>query len=381
MGTNYGLFEAIESAEAGLIQHDTKTLWPISDLSLKRAPTLISSFPTTRYYGSKKRLLNWLFESLKDIPFQTVMDGFGGTASVSLLFKAMGKEVTFNDALISNAVSAKVLLANEISIENAEGDLFFHSIEPKKGFISETFSQKFYLDDENEWLDGAIQAIRSQPEDEQCVYMYSLFQACLQKRPFNLFHRANLNLRTNNVKQSFGNQTTWDTPFPILATRAFLELKEAVWRSSYQHTVLNPTDVSDIPEGFDLVYLDPPYISLKNGGDDYLRRYHFLEGLCEYEQWSELIDRSYQNLQYKGKRHISEWQDKKVFKKRLFNLIEKHQDSVVVLSYVDDAYPSQRQLLDFFRNTFKEVDIIEHDLSHALSRGKRNELLIIGKNN
>ncbi len=47
----------------------------------------LSSFPKTRYYGSKRRLLDWIYHALKDLPFNSVLDGFGGTASVSLLFK------------------------------------------------------------------------------------------------------------------------------------------------------------------------------------------------------------------------------------------------------------------------------------------------------
>lgn len=67
--------------------------------------TLIASFPKTRFYGSKRRLLGWIYDALKDLPFNTVLDGFGGTASVSLLFKAMGKEVTYHDGLLFNTIS------------------------------------------------------------------------------------------------------------------------------------------------------------------------------------------------------------------------------------------------------------------------------------
>lgn len=73
---------------------------------------VIANFPKTRYYGSKRRLLGWIYQELKDLPFNTVLDGFGGTASVSLLFKAMGKQVNFHDALLCNTIAAKALLVN-----------------------------------------------------------------------------------------------------------------------------------------------------------------------------------------------------------------------------------------------------------------------------
>lgn len=352
---------------------------PVSDLSVQRAKDLIPSFPTTRYYGSKKRLLPWLYENLKDIPFRSVLDGFGGTASVSLLFKAMGKDVTFNDALMSNVISAKALLSDRISMSEHDFLSFFASIEPTQGFISKTFRGKYYLDFENEWLDGAIQTIMLETEENRNIFLYCLFQACLQKRPFNLFHRANLNLRITKVSQSFGNQKTWDTPFIDLTRRAFLELKKANIPPLSTHTILEPTDVSELENGFDLVYLDPPYINQKNNGDDYLKRYHFLEGLSNYDEWASLIDPNYRTLQFKKQSHTSEWNHKSYFKDRLFNLIEHHKDSIVVLSYVDNAYPSLDELEPFFKDTFKNYKVVSQGLPHALSKGKKNELLFIGR--
>lgn len=353
----------------------------IEDLSIIRTKRHINDFPTTRYYGSKKRLLGWIYECVKDLPFKTVLDGFGGTASVSLLLKSMGKNVTFNDALISNSVSAKALLANKIPFgDDKEVDTFFDAVSPVKGFIHKQFKGKFYLPRENAWLDGAIQAINDEPEPKKNAYLYCLFQACLQKRPFNLFHRANLNIRTNKeVDRTFGNKTTWDTPFPLLAKRAYRELKKAVWMSDCHIEVMSPIDVSEIGVGYDLVYLDPPYINLKNSGDDYQRRYHFLDGLCQYDRWKDLIDSSYNNLQLTKQQHICEWQSRANFKGRLFDLIKKHNQSIVVLSYVDNAYPSIGVLKNFFSKTFDSYDVCYRKLPHALSRGSKKEVLFIGR--
>ena len=220
----------------------------VEDLSVIRTKNLIDDFPMTRYYGSKKRLLHWIYDCIKELQFKTVLDGFGGTASVSLLMKSMGKSVTFNDALLSNVVSARALTANKVPFKRDQDvDDFYDSIVPVKGFIYEQFKGKFYLDEENAWLDGAVQAINKEHVSRRDALFYCLFQACLQKRPFNLFHRANLSIRVNReVERSFGNQTTWDTPFPILAKRAYRELKKAVWMSSSQQEVLLPTDISDI---------------------------------------------------------------------------------------------------------------------------------------
>lgn len=50
-------------------------------------------------------------------------------------------------------------------------------------------------------------------EFEYAIAFFALSQSCIIKRPYNLFYRKNLYMRTSNVKRSFGNKKTWDTPF------------------------------------------------------------------------------------------------------------------------------------------------------------------------
>lgn len=140
-----------------------KTDWSIQKvkpLLTEDMASLIARFPKTRYYGSKRRLLGWIYHALKDIPFNTALDGFGGTASVSLLFKAMGKQVNFHDGLLCNTIAAQALLADEMPFaEIAEAHAFIDQIRTNNGFISKTFSGMYYTDEENRWLDGAAKAI------------------------------------------------------------------------------------------------------------------------------------------------------------------------------------------------------------------------------
>ena len=58
----------------------------------------IARLPATRYYGSKRKLLGWIHSKLKSLEFDTALDLFGGTASVSQLLRAMRKTVTYNRA-------------------------------------------------------------------------------------------------------------------------------------------------------------------------------------------------------------------------------------------------------------------------------------------
>jgi adenine-specific DNA-methyltransferase len=342
----------------------------------------IASFPKTRYYGSKRRLLEWIHVALKDLPFNTVLDGFGGTASVSLLFKAMGKKVTFNDALISNTVAAKVLLAEKLCLELTEAYNFIDSIEPIEGFISNTFEGMYYTQKENNWLDGAASKIYDlEDELKRCIYLYSLFQACLMKRPFNLFHRANLNLRTNqNIKRSFGNYVTWETPFADLMKARLNDVLQSFTPSLHTPHILQNGDVTRLDAGYDLVYLDPPYVNQGNKSDDYLKRYHFLEGLSDYKNWKNNISPESKIKSFNKSLYISDWQSKSVFKDRLFSLIEKHNQSIVVLSYLANAYPTEQEITKCFESNFKHVTVERKDFCHALAKEKKVELLFVGSN-
>ena len=41
-------------------------------------------YPSTRYSGSKRRLLDWIWENTSELKFSNMLDVFGVTASVSL---------------------------------------------------------------------------------------------------------------------------------------------------------------------------------------------------------------------------------------------------------------------------------------------------------
>jgi adenine-specific DNA-methyltransferase len=341
----------------------------------------LSLFPKTRYYGSKKRVLGWIYESLKDLEFHSVLDCFGGTASVSLLFQAMGKHVTYHDALSSNTISANVLLRGGISTKQlTKFEKFFDEIQPiQNGFISNTFRNLYFTDEENKWLDGAIHSIHSlkNKSDKEICY-YILFQASMMKRPYNLFHRANLYLRNADVKRSFGNLTTWNTAFSETAKKVLLELHKLPRRQDQNHSILIPSSAELIPAKFDLVYIDPPYVSDSTKNDGYWKKYHFLEGIVQYDKWHSLIDNTYKTKMLHANPHIQKWESKKEFRERLFDLIEHHKNSIVVLSYMTNAIPSVKELEDFFRIHFKQVILNLQPLSHALAKAKRTEILLIG---
>ena len=351
--------------------------------TLSPNPKLINSFPQTRYYGSKRRLLSWLYSELLPIDFTTVLDAFGGTASVSQLFRLMQKEVTYHDALQFNVDVARTILSDTLAFDHSFLASFLEAVEPHCGVVSRNFENIFFLQEENLWIDGFMHAVDATclGGDEISLLRYLLYQACLKKRPFNIFHRANLSLRTNSsIVRSFGNFTTWEKSFNEHILLAYEDLILGKFLSKYSAQILPPNDATCIVGDYDMVYIDPPYVSLKESynRDNYWRRYHFLEGLSKYSSWDKQLDSSSDIKMMKVPDHFISWSKKATFRDRLFQFIDSHKQSIVVLSYVDNAYPSREEIQCIFETHFAAVKVRYLELSHALSRGRRREYLWIG---
>src|SRR5579862_7465203 len=280
--------------------------------SIRPVTDCIPTFPSTRYYGSKRRLLGWIYAHLSGLQFNTVLDAFGGTASVSLLFRAMRKAVTYHDGLKFNEDVGRTVLASAVSLSRNEVEVFLREVRPSTGTISNNFKGIFYLDEENRWLDGYMLKLKTQRRSllQKSALRYLLYQACLKKRPFNVFHRANLSLRTRtNVKRSFGNLATWQRSFQHHILQAYDELADINTPLNSRVDILPAANVDALKTGYDLVYLDPPYVGLDDGhnADDYWKRYHFLEGLARYARWGDLIDKDSRLRLFSPPSWVAQW--------------------------------------------------------------------------
>lgn len=354
-------------------------------IAIEPISACLKRIPRTRFYGSKRNLLPWIYEHIAPLKFETVLDAFGGTGSVSMLLRMMGKSVRFHDGFLFNKDVARALLSCEELPPRSEVQDVIRGVVPRDGSISEVFAGIFYSDDENRWLDGLIPVLGAlEPSYQSSVLRYLLYQACLKKRPFNLFHRANYSLRANKgVKRSFGNATTWATDFPTHMMSAFDELHRLNSATAFRGKIEISAgyDALEIKDKFDLVYIDPPYISesASRNRDNYWKKYHFLEGIADYQHWSDRIELSSPIRMLGEPCWSKEWSTKPVFKDKLFDLIDLHKNSLVVLSYVDNAYPSFDELREKFSDCFEHVSIHSLDHHHALSKVRKKELLFIGR--
>ena len=179
------------------------------------------NLPVTRYYGSKRRLLDKIWDalSLHQIEFDSMLDLFGGTAIVSYYMAQKGKNIIYNDILSFNCEIAKALLCSPRgSFTENDALMLLQKVNGREyqNIVADNFNQVYYTPDEDEIIDIVVQNILHLEDKKKASAYYILFQSCMIKRPFNLFHRKNLNLRTNFVKANFGNKVTWEQSFKDL---------------------------------------------------------------------------------------------------------------------------------------------------------------------
>lgn len=340
-----------------------------------------AEFPSTRYQGSKSKLVEWIWESIRDLDFATCLDAFGGSGAVAYHLKKHGKSVTYNDLLKFNHYFGAALIENanvRLTSEEMEWVLRSHSRMHYPTFVADTFPGIYFTDAENEWIDRTSKNIRLLDSPFKfALAFFSLCQACLIKRPYNLFHRKNLYVRLADVKRTFGNKATWDKPFEYWFKLFVEQANSAVFDNGKKNSSLN-LDAAKTTGEFDLVYVDTPYISSRGVAVDYLAFYHFLEGLANYGAWGRHIDHRSKHRAFK--RRASEWTDKRAIRSAFDQLFKRYRDSILVVSYRSDGIPSEADLTALLRQYKKEVTVHRFGrYKYALSTNTQSqEILLIG---
>lgn len=361
---------------------------------MKQIELDFKTFPTTRYQGSKRKILPWIWDAFKTIEFDTVLDVCGGSGSVSYLLKKMGKSVTYNDKLLFNHLIGKAIIENsKINLINNDiSDLTsYNNLIEYKETIANKFKGIYYLPKENRWLDMIANNIQNMNhysadvlEYKKALAYYALFQSSMTKRPFNIFHRKNLKIRTNEVKRNFGNKTTWERPFDECFLKFANEVNSLVFDSGVPCFAVNESILEIEPAGYDLVYIDPPYLRKdgSNESSDYLKCYHFLEGLAKYSEWDKMIDYNTLNLRFKDQEMQNDFKSATVYD-TFEKILYRFRESKIVVSYKKGGIPSIRFIVDLLKKQGKIVTTTslhyKYALNHQNGDAKNNrEVLIIG---
>lgn len=344
-------------------------------------PSLHKLFPSTRYQGSKRKMLPFLESTLAPFAPCTALDLYSGTSSVSLLLRAMGCNVIANDYTLYNYTTAKLLLS--LNHHSLNHDHFLKILEYSftkptyfKSYVSDGFNGIYFKDAENLEIDIFCHNITSLSENDRILLIYLMGQAMLMKRPYNLFHRANLGMRTKDVERSFGNAKTWETSFQSHMKKLFVNLSKFPFGGQVGRALnLNTMNLSEFDVEPDLVYLDPPYLNKSGLGVNYADFYNFLEGLVDYELFLG-GDPRYPHKPIAN--YPSSWTTGKGGLDELSRILNRWPTATIALSYRGDGRPSIEEVKAVFSSMGYALN--EHfatEYKYALSKNSETTEEII----
>ena len=318
-------------------------------------PQQVSAYPPTRFMGSKSKLLSEIWSVVSQFNVNTVVDLFSGSGVVGYMLKAQGKAVVSNDYMAMSATFTKAMIENNtvtLPLEEAKELLVAHK--ESDHFVATTFKGLYYSDEENDLIDTLrtnIAAIRDQYK--QSIAMTSLIRACLKKRPRGIFtytgHRYDDGRQ--DLKKSLAQQ--------------FLESVDAVNKSVFDNGKSNFSkhgDAMDLKvENADLVYIDPPYYSPLSD-NEYVRRYHFVEGLARDWKGVEIQEHT-QTKKFKS--YPTPFSTRKGAADAFDKLFKKFANSILVVSYSSNSQPTQDEMVAIMAKYKEHVEVIPIDYKYS----------------
>lgn len=333
----------------------------------------MKQFPLTRYMGSKRKLIDSIWDVSKELSFDSVIDLFSGSAVVSYMYKSHGKRVVSCDFMHMNYILAKAMVENNsytLSDEIIQDLIQDHGSD---GFVSKTFPGIFYSEEDNRQIDLLRNNIwKMENEQEQAIALASLLRACTKKRPRGIFTYTGL--RYDDGRQ--------DLRLSILEQfqKAAHEINSAIFSNQRKNRAVCE-DSLDLRANADLVYIDPPYFN-PSGDNDYVRRYHFLEGLAR--DWNG-VEIDMNTKTHKFPSYKSQFSTKEGTYQAFESIFQKYRNKLLVVSYSSNSLPTKEEMLKMMRKYKTDVEVVPIDYRYHFANqdiNKHNhvkEYLFVGR--
>ena len=341
------------------------------------AEVQMALYPPTRFMGSKKKLLGDIWHVVSRFNVKTVADIFSGSGVVGYMFKAHGLQVIANDymhmsytftkaMLENNAVTLPVNKAKQLLKKNGSIDTF----------VSDNFGGLYFHDDDNFLIDTLRTNIKNLDDEyEKAVAMAALIRACMKKRPRGLFTYTGLDKYNDGRKD-----------LRMTLAEQFLENVEAINQAVFNNGQDNKAycgDALSLDIGkLDLVYIDPPYYS-PYSDNEYVRRYHFVEGLARDWHGVEIQENTKTK---KFKSYPTPFSTRTGAASAFDELFAKYKNSIVVVSYSSNSQPTKEEMVEIMSRYKEHVEVVPIDYTYyfgnqATAKTHRNnvqEFLFVG---
>ena len=336
----------------------------------------VSLYPPTRFMGSKRKQLGEIWNVASRFEFDSVVDLFSGSGIVGYMFKSHGKTVISNDYMAMSATFTKAMVENNtVTLPIAEAEKLLIKQGEVDHFVSDTFKDLYYTDEENELIDilrTNIAAIDDQYK--KAIAMTALIRACTKKRPRGIFTYT-------GHRYDDGRKDLQKT-----LSQQFLEAVEAVNNAVFDNHKANKSVNGDAMaldvEKPDLVYIDPPYYSPLSD-NEYVRRYHFIEGLAR--DWKGVEIQEHTKTK-KFKSYPTPFSTKNGAYEAFDKLFSKFSGSILIVSYSSNSLPTQEDMVALMKKYKEHVEVVPVDYKYAFGnqadakthRNSVQEYLFIG---
>ena len=318
-------------------------------------PQQVSAYPPTRFMGSKSKLLSEIWSVVSQFNVNTVVDLFSGSGVVGYMLKAQGKAVISNDYMAMSATFTKAMVENNsVTLPLGEAQNLLIAHKESDHFVADTFKGLYYSDEENDLIDTLRTNIAAMKDQyKQAIAMTALIRACTKKRPRGIFtytgHRYDDGRQ--DLKKSLSQQ--------------FIEAVEAVNKAVFDNGKTNYSkhgDAMDLKvENADLVYIDPPYYSPLSD-NEYVRRYHFVEGLARDWKGVEIQEHT-QTKKFKS--YPTPFSTRKGAADAFDKLFKKFANSILVVSYSSNSQPTQDEMVAIMAKYKEHVEVIPIDYKYS----------------
>lgn len=307
----------------------------------------LSRYPRLRFMGSKYRLAPQLAELFATLPPGPAIDAFSGSGVVAYTLKATGREVLANDHLAFAATFAEAVVANDATrLSDAAVERICSPNRDGRDFIARTFDGLYFPRADHEFLDAAWSHVDLLDGPERALALSALCLAAAWKQPRGVF--------TVTTPRYDDGRRQLRMSLQELFREAVRRLNAALLPG---RASARCGDVFELDrDGVALAYLDPPYAPPRDD-TDYVKRYHFLEGLATYWRGQEIM---WETRTRKLVKRPTPFASKRTASTALDRLFEHFRDATLVVSYGSNAALSADQLealLRRHRHSLRRIEI------------------------
>ncbi|MCK5926774.1 MAG: hypothetical protein KAG80_01125 [Nocardioides sp.] len=326
--------------------------------------------------GSKHRLLPHLAQAFADLAPAggRALDAFSGSGVVSYLLKHQGFGVRANDYLgFPGVVASAGVVNDDVRLTDEDVARICSPALDDRDFCRRTFDGVFFTPEDLTFLDSAWSHVATMSGHARAVAIAALCLAAARRQPRGVF----------TISGDLSRYDDGRRDLRLSLREHFVERVADYHRAVVEGAAACSVSTGEVgavdADGWDLVYLDPPYAPVSDD-NDYTKRFHFLEGLSRYWEGDQIM---WDTRTRKLPKRVTKFSSRRTIEAAFGELFEQFRDAPLVLSYSSHALPDRATLEGLLREVKGEVEVraIPHTYSYGTHRTavrrRVDELLLI----